>query len=151
MDIEFECPSVLLLIPIPPPYIFQPLPTHWPIQTLQRKSDLCIPRNKAARPRSQFHIHVFVSDLYSHAILLHQNRQTYPGKYSKIADRCTNWIGNETAQFQILRIFVSNFRNSVLAVHPSIVKEFFSTLLTLLQCFHFEYCTKSWFSKNIKN
>jgi hypothetical protein len=52
--------------------------------TLQRKSDLCIPRKETARGLSpHFHIHVSVSDLYTPTIcppiLLQQNRQTDRG------------------------------------------------------------------------
>ncbi len=41
--------------------------------TLQRKSDLCIPRKRIARPQSHFNIHVHVSDLYIPRIGLHMN------------------------------------------------------------------------------
>jgi hypothetical protein len=51
-----------------------------PVCTLQRKSDLCIPRNETARPCSQFPLHVYVSDLYIPTIrppiLLQQIKQT---------------------------------------------------------------------------
>jgi hypothetical protein len=50
------------------------------INTLQRKSHLCIPRKGKVRPQSQFRIHVYVSDLYipmiGPHIFLRQNRQT---------------------------------------------------------------------------
>jgi hypothetical protein len=38
----------------PPPPSTAPSPTHSYHPTLYRKSDLCIPRNETARPRSQF-------------------------------------------------------------------------------------------------
>ncbi len=50
--------------------------------TLYRKSEINIPRNETARPRSSFYIHVSVSDLYipriGLPILLQPNRQTDP-------------------------------------------------------------------------
>ncbi len=51
--------------------------------TMYRKSDLCIPRNETAQPRSQFlYIHVSVSNLYISMIglplWLQQKRQTDP-------------------------------------------------------------------------
>ncbi len=65
---------------------------------LYRKSDLCIPRNETARPRSQF-LHSFTvsaSDLYipriSLPIWLQQNRQTIRLEISKsLTDDCGNW------------------------------------------------------------
>ncbi len=50
---------------------------------LQRNFDLCIPREEIARPQSQFHINVSVSDLciptIGPPIFLQQNRQTDRG------------------------------------------------------------------------
>ena len=45
--------------------------------TLQRKSHLCIPRKEIARP--QFHIHVFVSDLFVHIFSFSRKEQTDRG------------------------------------------------------------------------
>ncbi len=57
---------------------------------LQGKSYLCIPFLGIARPQSQPHIHVPVSNLYipriSPHISLQQNRQTDPGN-----NECRNW------------------------------------------------------------
>jgi hypothetical protein len=47
--------------------------------TLQRKSDLCVPRKETARPQSQFLHSCFAGDLYISTIgpliFLQQNRQ----------------------------------------------------------------------------
>jgi hypothetical protein len=77
--------------------LFQPNIFHFPYPsfigclhlnlTASGRSDLCIPRNETARPRSQFYIHVSVSDLYIPMIgppILHD-----PGNIS-IADRYIN-------------------------------------------------------------
>ncbi len=54
------------------------------LRALQLKSHLCIPFLGIARLSPNFHIHVFVSDLYilriGPHIFLQQNRQTDPGK-----------------------------------------------------------------------
>jgi hypothetical protein len=59
---------------------------------LYRKSDLCIPRNETARPRSQF-LHSCICErfIYSY-IWLQQNKQTDPVNiYRSQIHECGNW------------------------------------------------------------
>jgi hypothetical protein len=71
------------------------------VNELQRRSDLCIPRNETARPRSQFpHSCICERFIYSQDV----------GK----SHECRNWERGRTVSF--LEIFVSKFRYSVFAV-----------------------------------
>ncbi len=86
---------------------------HEFLYALQRRSDLCIPRNEIARPRSQFP-HSCVP------ILLQPNRHTKPWEYINRSRRYMNaGIGNVSAHFQFLGLFVPNFQYSAFAVRGS--------------------------------
>ncbi len=83
-----------------------------------------IPENELCVLSPNFHIHVSVSDLYiltmGPPIFLQQNRQTdrgntYINRQQK--HECRNW--NCGLAVPSLRIFVSNFRYCVIAVHKT--------------------------------
>ncbi len=90
--------------------------------TLQRRSDLCIPRNQTARPQSQFphSCTVSVSNLYTPTIFptifLQQNRPDRSWEYINRMNRsqkheCRNWERGRAISY--LGIFLSYFRYSV--------------------------------------
>jgi hypothetical protein len=87
--------------------------------TLQRKSDLCFPRNETARPRSQFP-HACIRERFIYSL----DRSTYSAKqagrsweymYKSLTHEWRNWEWGRAVSF--LGIFVSNFLYSVFAVH----------------------------------
>ncbi len=66
------------------------------LATLQRRSDLCIPRNETTLPRSQFPLSCFVSYLCIPRIgllILQQNRETnlWEHIYRSQKHECGNW------------------------------------------------------------
>ncbi len=79
-----------------------------------------IPRNEVARPRSQFYIDVFMSDLYIPTIgpsifccIAFADRLWEYKNRSQIHE-CINWERGRAVSF--LGIFVSNFRDSAFGV-----------------------------------
>ncbi len=112
------------------------------LHTLYRKSNLCIPSNEPARPRSQFLHSVSVSNLYipriSLPIWLQQNRKTDPRNIS-IAHKfttheCGTWETehyNSVLEITRSRSFISGLHKS----EPDIYIGFSPTLH--VQCYTF--------------
>jgi hypothetical protein len=117
-------------LPPPPP----PLSPRWPRKrpistTLQRRSDLCIPRNQTARPKSQF-LHsytVYVSDLYIPPISPHifssQIGRPIVGIYKSLTDmyECRNKSGLRPCSFLSGNIFFQFSVQHLCSEHPSTV------------------------------
>jgi hypothetical protein len=105
--------------------------------TLQRRSDLCIPRNETEGPHSQYSP-LFICErfLYSHDrstyfAAANSGRPTWEYRNRFQIHEGRNW--ERYRAVSLLGIFVSNFRYSIFAVHPVYFIPLFESLNPCLQ------------------